>query len=178
MHLILLATFAGGCFWCMQPPFDHVPGIVKTTVGYMGGSVPNPTYDQICTGTTGHYEVIQVEYDSSKISYDKLLNVYWKNVDPTNSQGQFADLGPQYQPVIFVHNEAQKKAAEASRKALADSHKFNRPIVVKIVSASTFYPAEGYHQCYYKKQPTQYERYKKGSGRADFIEKNWGKSTK
>jgi len=174
MHLVLLATFAGGCFWCMQPPFDHVPGVIKTTVGYMGGTVQNPTYEQICTGKTGHSEVIQIEYDSTKVTYDTLLNIYWKNIDPTNENGQFADVGSQYQPVIFVHSDTQKKAAEASKRALATSQKFKRPIVVKIRDAAPFYPAEGYHQCYYQKSPTQYERYKKGSGRADFIEKTWG----
>lgn len=174
MNLILLATFAGGCFWCMHPPYDHVPGVIKTTVGYMGGQVPSPSYEQICTGKTGHSEVVQIEYDPSKVTYETLLNIYWKNIDPTNDNGQFADLGPQYKPIIFVHDEGQRHAAEASKKALAATHKFKRPIVVKIEPATTFYPAEGYHQCYYKKETTHYERYKKGSGRADFIEKNWG----
>jgi methionine-S-sulfoxide reductase len=173
MDMILIATFAGGCFWCMQPPYDHLKGVVRTTVGYMGGQVPSPTYEQISTGKTGHYEVIQIEYNSQEITYDDLLNVYWKNVDPTDEYGQFADLGPQYQPVIFYHNDAQKIAAEKSKAALEKSKKFNRPIVVKIKSASPFYTAEGYHQQYYLKNPIRYNQYKKGSGRADFIERNW-----
>lgn len=175
MKVLLLATFAGGCFWCMQPPFDHLPGISKTTVGYMGGHVANPTYEQVSTGETGNAEAIQVEYDPEKVSYETLLKAFWTNIDPTNGNGQFADNGPQYRPIIFYHNEAQKKAAEASKKALEASKKFKNPIAVKIEPASAFYAAEGYHQCFYQKQPAYYERYKKGSGRADFIEKNWGK---
>ena len=175
MKVLLLATFAGGCFWCMQPPFDNTPGITKTTVGYMGGHTHNPTYEQICTGETGHSEVIQIEYDPEKVSYDTLLNAYWRNIDPTNANGQFADRGSQYKPIIFVHSDVQKKAAQASKKALAASKKFKSPIVVTIEPASPFYTAEGYHQCYYQKQPVHYDRYKKGSGRADFIEQNWGK---
>lgn len=178
MKLLLLATFAGGCFWCMQSPFDHLPGVTKTTVGYMGGHTANPTYEEVCTGQSGHLEVIQVEYDPEIVSYNTLLDTYWHNIDPTHANGQFADLGPQYKPVIFVHSEAQKQVAEASKKALQASKKFKSPIVVGIEPASVFYPAEGYHQCYYKKQPLQYERYKKGSGRADFIEKNWKKGQK
>lgn len=156
----------------MQPPYDDVPGVIKTTVGYMGGTIPAPTYEQICTGTTGHSEVVQIQYDSAKITYDRLLTIYWKNIDPTNDNGQFADTGPHYKPIIFFHDDTQKKSAESSKKKLADSHKFKRPIVVTIKPATTFYPAESYHQCYYQKQPAHYQRYKKGSGRADFIEKN------
>jgi len=160
----------------MQPPYDNVPGVIKTTVGYMGGHVENPTYDDICTGTTGHSEVVQIQYDPQKISYDTLVEIYWKNIDPTNADGQFADLGTQYRPIIFTHSSEQIAIAEKSKKALADSKKFKNPIVVKIQPATTFYPAEGYHQCYYQAQPARYEQYKKLSGRARFIEKNWGSS--
>ncbi|NDC82066.1 peptide-methionine (S)-S-oxide reductase [bacterium] len=158
----------------MQSPYDHIPGVVNTTVGYMGGSVIRPTYDQVSTGRTGHYEVIQVEYDPSRVSYNALLDVYWKNVDPTDQYGQFADLGPQYRPVIFYHSPEQRLAAAASKEALAASRKFEKPIVVTIKPAATFYPAEDYHQQYYRKQPIHYERYKVGSGRAGFIQKKWG----
>lgn len=173
MHLYLLATFAGGCFWCMQPPFDTVPGVIKTTVGYMGGTAETATYDQVSTGISGHSEVIQIEYDPKKVSYETLVTIYWKNVDPTDEHGQFADLGPQYSPIIFVHSDAQRKTAEASKRALENSKKFKSPIVVKIKNAGKFYPAEAYHQGYYKVQPSRYEGYKVGSGRAGFLKKNW-----
>ena len=176
MKVLLIATFAGGCFWCMQPPFDHIPGIVKTTVGYMGGYIANPTYEQVSEGNTGHAEAMQVEYDPSLVSYETLLEAYWKNIDPTVRNRQFADIGPQYRTVIFYHNETQHKAAIASKKQLEASKKFKAPVVTEIVPATTFYPAEGYHQCYYKKNPEHYNNYKVGSGRAKFMEKNWGKS--
>ena len=176
MKLLMLATFAGGCFWCMQPPFDHLPGIVKTTVGYTGGQIANPTYEQVCTGKTGHIEAIQVEYDPQKVSYEALLKVFWHNINPTTRDGQFADRGTQYRTVIYTHTPEQKKAAQASKAALEASGKFKEPIATTIEPAKTFYPAEEYHQCYYKRNPTHYEAYKEGSGRADYIRRTWKES--
>jgi len=167
------ATFAGGCFWCMEPPYKDIPGVHSVTVGYTGGRTKNPTYEQVCTGATGHSEAVQVVFDPSQVPYEKLLAVYWHNIDPTQSDGQFADEGSQYEPVIFYHNEEQKRLAEASKEALAKSGKFDRPIAVQIRAASVFYPAEEYHQDYAVKCPL---RYKQGSGRQSFIEKVWGKS--
>ena len=176
MKLLMLATFAGGCFWCMQPPFDHLPGIVKTTVGYTGGQSANPTYEQVCTGKTGHIEAIQVEYDPQKVSYEALLKVFWHNINPTTRDGQFADRGTQYRTVIYTHTPEQKKAAEASKAALEASGKFKEPIATTIEPAKPFYPAEEYHQCYYKRNSTHYEAYKEGSGRADYIRRTWKES--
>jgi len=173
MKLLLLATFAGGCFWCMQPPFDELPGIQRTTVGYMGGHTLNPTYESVSEGGTGHAEAIQVAYDPKLVSYEKLLNAFWTNIDPTAKNRQFADAGTQYRTVIFYHSEDQKKAALASKTALQKSQKFNKDIVVEIVPAEKFYPAEEVHQCYYQKNPVRYKLYKKGSGREDYIKKTW-----
>ncbi len=175
MELIAVATFGGGCFWCMQPPYDRVLGVLKTTVGYMGGTVPSPSYQQVSMGRTGHVEVVQIEYNPNQVTYDQLLTIYWQNIDPTDQYGQFADLGPQYQPVIFAHSEAQRVAAEQSKATLAASKKFKKPIVVTVKLASRFYPAEGYHQRYYQTQPDRYNRYKNGSGRAGFLTQHWGK---
>lgn len=169
-----VATFAGGCFWCMQPPFDELDGVVKTTVGYTGGKEKNPTYKEVSYGKTGHAESIEIVYDSSKITYEELLDVYWMNIDPTDSGGQFVDRGKQYRPEIFYHNESQKKAAEASKKKLAESGRFDEPIVVEITEATEFYPAEEYHQKFYKKDKMQYKAYRWGSGRDRFINKHWG----
>lgn len=167
------ATLAGGCFWCMQPPFDHLPGVVKTTVGYTGGRTKNPTYEDICEGNTGHVEAVEVVFDPAKTSFTQVLEAYWRSIDPTDAGGQFFDRGEQYKTVVFVHDEAQRKAAEASKAALAASGLFKKPIAVEIRPAAVFYPAEEYHQKYYCKKPAHYEGYKKGSGREDFINKMW-----
>lgn len=168
------ATFAGGCFWCMQSPFDETPGVVSTTVGYTGGNTVQPTYDQVSSGKTGHAEAIAVIFDPSRISYEALLEVFWRNVNPTTANGQFTDKGTQYRTAIFYHDEEQKRLAEASREKLAKSGKFDKPIVTEIVPASVFYPAEEYHQHYYKKSAVHYNLYKIGSGRADYLKKTWG----
>lgn len=172
------AIFAGGCFWCMQPPYNELPGVISTTVGYTGGKVENPTYEEVCTGETGHAEAVKIVFDSSKIGYRELLEVFWHNIDPTNPFGQFADRGSQYRTAIFYLNEKQKKEAEQSKNALAESGKFDQPIVTKIVPASEFYPAEQYHQEFYKKNPLRYQGYKVGSGRAGFLKKKWGNEKK
>jgi peptide methionine sulfoxide reductase msrA/msrB len=169
-----VATFAGGCFWCIQPPFDKLNGVVKTTVGFTGGTEKDPTYKQVSYGLTGHAESIEIVYDPTKVTYEKLLDVYWMNIDPTDSGGQFVDRGKQYRPAIFYHNEAQKKSAEASKERLEKSGRFDRPIVVEIVEATEFYPAEDYHQKFYLKDPITYKRYRAGSGRDQFIEEHWG----
>jgi methionine-S-sulfoxide reductase len=169
------ATFAGGCFWCMQPPYKDIPGVESVTVGYTGGRVANPTYEQVCEGTTGHTEAIEITFDSATVSYDALLDVFWKNINPTTLNAQFADQGTQYRTGIFYHSEEQKKVAEASKERLQKSGKFERPIVTEIVPAAVFYPAEDYHQDYATKCPARYGMYKVGSGRAGYLEKTWGK---
>lgn len=168
------ATFAGGCFWCMQPFFDHTKGVVKTTVGYTGGHVANPTYEEVSSGTTGDVEAIQIKYDPKTVSYEKLLDLYWHNIDPTQADGQFVDEGTQYRTVIFYHNEEQKRIAEKSKQALAASGRFDKPIVTAITPATAFYPAEDYHQKYYLKSPFQYNMYHDNSGREEFEKKVWG----
>ncbi|WP_064091350.1 peptide-methionine (S)-S-oxide reductase MsrA [Rossellomorea aquimaris] len=168
------ATFAGGCFWCMVKPFDEEPGIHSVISGYTGGTVPNPTYREVCSETTGHYEAVQILYDPSIFPYEKLLEMYWQQIDPTDPGGQFFDRGHSYKTVIFFHNEEQKQLAEDSKQKVIDSGIFKNPIVTKILPASEFYPAEEYHQDYYKKNPSHYNRYSKGSGRVAFIEKHWG----
>ena len=173
-----IAIFAGGCFWCMQPPYDNLPGIISTTVGYIGGTEDNPTYEEVSTGETGHAEAVQIVFDSTKISYQELLHVFWRNIDPTNPLGQFADRGSQYRTAIFYKNEKQKKVAIQSKKELEQSGKFDKPIVTEIVPASRFYPAEDYHQEYYKNHPLRYNSYKIGSGRAGYLEKTWGEEKK
>lgn len=167
------ATFAGGCFWCMQPPFDNLDGVISTEVGYTGGDVVSPTYEQVCRGDTGHYEAIRVLYDSSRVSYEQLLETFWRNIDPTQGDGQFADRGPQYLTAIFYHDEGQLREAEASKAALQESGKFDRPIATEILEAEKFFPAENYHQGYYLKNSGHYQMYKQGSGRAGFIEQTW-----
>ncbi len=170
------ATFAGGCFWCMEPPFEKLDGVVSVTVGYTGGTMPQPTYEQVSSGKTGHAESIEVRYDSSKVSYERLLDLFWMNIDPTTPNQQFADHGSQYRTAIFYHDEEQQRLAEASKDALARSGKFTSPIVTQIVPVLTFYPAEEYHQDYYKKHALRYNLYRVGSGRAGFLKKTWGTS--
>lgn len=167
------ATFAGGCFWCMVKPFDQWDGIHKVTSGYMGGTIKNPTYEQVKTGTTGHYEVVEIEFDSSVFPYDKLLEIFWMQVDPTDDGGQFHDRGDQYRTAIFYYNEEQRLIAEQSKKKLEESKKFTKPIVTEILQASEFYPAEDYHQDYYKKEPEHYKEDRKKSGRDEFIQNHW-----
>ena len=168
------ATFAGGCFWCMEPPFEKLAGVLDVKAGYCGGTQPNPTYEQVSTGATGYAESVQVIYDPSKISYDLLLDVFWMNIDPTQADGQFADQGPQYRTAVFYHTPQQKQLAEASKAKLAASGKFTKPIVTAIMPATTFYPAEDYHQDYHQKNPLRYQLYKAGSGREGFLKKQWG----
>lgn len=166
------ATFAGGCFWCMVKPFDSYDGIEKVVSGYTGGNLPNPTYEQVCSNATGHYEAVQITYDPEKFSYDQLLDIFWLNIDPTDEEGQFFDKGSSYQTAIFYHNEEQQEKAEQSKAALNASGRFPKKIATKILLASEFYEAEEYHQDYYKKNPSHYNRYFVGSGRANFVENN------
>jgi peptide-methionine (S)-S-oxide reductase len=169
------ATFAGGCFWCMEPPFDKTEGVVSTTSGYTGGTVAGATYRQVGAGGTGHTEAVRVVFDPAKVSYDKLLDVYWKNVDPLDGKGQFCDRGPEYRPAIFVHDDEQRRAAEASKAALAASGRFKEPIAVAIEPAGDFWVAEDYHQDYYLKNPVKYRYYRWGCGRDARLEERWGK---
>jgi peptide-methionine (S)-S-oxide reductase len=168
------ATFAGGCFWCMEPPFDKLPGVVSTTSGYMGGTKRNPTYEEVSSGSTGHAEVVQVVYDPKKVSYEKLLDTFWRNVDPTVRDRQFCDVGSQYRTTIFVHTEEQRRLAERSRAELAKSKPFRQDIVTPIVPAGEFYPAEAYHQDFYKKNPVRYKFYRDGCGRDARLKELWG----
>ncbi len=167
------ATFAGGCFWCMEPPFEALRGVTEVISGYMGGNKENPTYEEVSLGRTGHREAVQVTFDPSKITYEELLDVFWQQIDPTDASGQFADRGSQYMAAIFYHTEEQKSLAEESKKQLEKSRKFEKPIVTEILKASRFYKAEDYHQDYYKTCPIKYDTYKKGSGRADFLKEKW-----
>jgi methionine-S-sulfoxide reductase len=175
MGQVETATFAGGCFWCMEPPFEQLEGVLSVTSGYTGGQKEHPTYEEVCAGTTGHAEAVQVVYDPSKITYEQLLDVFWRNVDPTTPNRQFTDKGPQYRTAIFYHTDEQKRLVEASKAKLATSGTFDQPIVTEIVPASTFYPAEAYHQDYYKKNPLRYKLYRVGSGRAGYLKKVWGR---
>ena len=168
------ATFAGGCFWCMEPPYDKLPGVVSTTSGYMGGTKVNPTYEEVSSGGTGHAEVVQVLYDPKKVSYEKLLETFWKNVDPTVRDRQFCDIGSQYRTAIFVHTEEQKRLAERSKAELAKTKPFRQEIVTPIVPAGEFYPAEAYHQDFYKKNPVRYKFYRDGCGRDARLKELWG----
>jgi peptide methionine sulfoxide reductase msrA/msrB len=168
-----LATFAGGCFWCMVQPFEKQPGIVKVESGYTGGHTENPTYKEVCSDTTGHYEAIQITFDPSLFSYERLMELFWQQIDPTDEGGQFHDRGDSYKTAIFYHSEEQKKQAEASKKALGESGRFNKPIVTEILPAAEFYPAEEYHQNYHQKNSLRYKLYRKGSGRDAFIKKHW-----
>jgi len=171
-----IATFAGGCFWCMEPPFDKLDGVISTTSGYTGGHQANPTYKQVSAGSTGHTEAIQIEYDPAKVSYEELLAVFWKNIDPTTENRQFCDHGSQYRSGIFYHNDAQKNAAEKSLNKLNQTKPFDEPVVTELTSASTFYPAEDYHQDYYQKNPLRYKYYRYACGRDQRLEKLWGDS--
>jgi peptide methionine sulfoxide reductase msrA/msrB len=169
-----LATFAGGCFWCMEPPFDKLTGVLQVVVGYTGGTTKNPTYGEVESGTTGHAEAIEVHYDPSQITYQQLLDVFWRQIDPTDAGGQFVDRGNQYRTAIFYHGDAQRRLAEASKAALQRSGRFAKPIVTQIVPAGPFYPAEAYHQHYAQKHPVRYEYYRYRSGRDQFLAKVWG----
>lgn len=168
------ATVAGGCFWCMEPPFEVLPGVASVVSGYAGGSKPNPTYEEVSSGGTGHAEVVQITFDPSRTSYEQILEVFFRNIDPTDAGGQFVDRGSQYRPAIFYHSEAQKAAAERVRARIAASGRFQKPIATEITKLDAFYPAEEYHQDYYKKNPYHYKRYRTGSGRDDFLRKVWG----
>jgi len=170
------ATFAGGCFWCMEPPFDKLDGVFSTISGYAGGTKKNPTYEEVSAGKTGHAEVVQITYDPKKITYEKLLEVFWHNVDPLTPNRQFCDVGSQYRTAIFYHDETQKRLAEESKKALAK--RFKEPIVTEIVAASEFYPAEDYHQDYYIKNPLRYKYYRYSCGRDQRLEALWGPDPK
>jgi peptide methionine sulfoxide reductase msrA/msrB len=173
-----LATLAGGCFWCMEPPFEALAGVRSVVSGYTGGPEKDPTYRRVSSGRTGHTEAVQIDFNPEIVSYEDLLQVYWRSFDPTDDGGQFADRGSQYRPGIFVHSEAQRDAAELSRAQLAESGRFKRRVVVEILDAQDFYPAEEYHQDYYLKNPTHYNAYAVGSGRKGFLDKIWGKEKK
>jgi peptide methionine sulfoxide reductase msrA/msrB len=168
------ATFAGGCFWCMEPPFENLEGVIDVVPGYTGGQTENPTYEQVSSGTTGHLEAVQITYDPAKISYRKLLDIFWTQIDPTDHGGQFVDRGPQYNTAIFYHNEEQKRIAEESKARLEESGRFNGPIVTLIRAYTRFYEAEDYHNDFYKKSPVRYKTYKFFSGREPFLQKIWG----
>jgi peptide-methionine (S)-S-oxide reductase len=169
------AVFAGGCFWCMEPPYDALPGVIATTSGYAGGQKANPTYEQVSAGDTGHIEVIQVTYDPKQISYEKLLEVFWRNVDPLDKGGQFCDRGSTYTTAIFVHNQEERKLAEQSK--VAAEKQLGKKIVTAIRPAATFYPAEEYHQDYYQKNPLRYKYYRYSCGRDQRLEELWGKKS-
>lgn len=169
-----LATFAGGCFWCMVKPFDRYDGVTSVVSGYTGGDVENPSYELVCTNTTGHREAVQITFDDKVISYETLLDIYWRQIDPTDVGGQFFDRGESYETVIFYHTEAQRLLAEKSKAVLDASEKFNQPIATKILPAKPFYSAEEGHQNYYMKNPAHYNRYATGSGREKFKVENWG----
>ena len=168
------ATFAGGCFWCTEEAFEKVPGVTEVVSGYIGGKVKNPSYEQVSTGRTGHTEAVQVTFDPAKVSYDKLLDTFWLNHDPTVKDRQFCDGGSQYRPEIFYHSEEQKRLAEASKAKWEKAKPFRQPIVTPITAASEFYPAEDYHQDYYKKNPVQYRFYVTGCGRYTRLDQLWG----
>ena len=168
------ATLAGGCFWCMEPPFDALDGVISTISGYAGGSEKNPNYQQVASGQTGHAEVIQISYDSRKVSYKEILEVYWRQIDPTSANRQFVDVGPQYRSAIFYHDDEQRQIAEQSKQQLQDSGVFSESIVTEIKPMTDFYPAEDYHQDYYRHNPSRYKFYRYNSGRDQFLEKVWG----
>lgn len=168
------ATFAGGCFWCMEAPFDKLPGVVSVTSGYTGGNMKNPTYKQVSAGGTGHAEAVQIVYDPARIGYTRLLDVFWHNTDPTVNDRQFCDVGAQYRPGIFYHSEEQRLLALKSKEALEKSKPFKGPIVTEVTKAGEFYPAEEYHQHYYKKNPIRYRYYRNGCGRDQRLKELWG----
>lgn len=169
-----VATFGGGCFWCMEPPYDDLDGVISTTSGYMGGEASNPTYEQVTRGRTGHVEVVQVEYDPEVIGYEELLDTYWVNVDPLTDNRQFCDAGESYRPVIFVHSARQRELAEASKQGVIESGRFDQPVIVPIESAKAFWPAEDYHQDYYQKSSVSYKYYRWRCGRDQRLEQLWG----
>jgi peptide-methionine (S)-S-oxide reductase len=168
------ATFAGGCFWCVEADFDKVPGVISTTSGYTGGTVANPTYEQVSAKHTGHAESVEVLFDPRRVSYDQLLQYFWRHIDPTTLDSQFCDVGSPYRTVIFTHGEAQMRAAQASKAALEKSKPFKEPIVTDIVAAGPFYPAEAYHQDYYRKNPLRYKFYRTSCGRDARVKELWG----
>ncbi|HEU0209344.1 MAG TPA: peptide-methionine (S)-S-oxide reductase MsrA [Candidatus Udaeobacter sp.] len=168
------AIFAGGCFWCIQPAFDKTPGVIKTVVGYCGGTESNPTYQLVTSEKTNYRESIEIIYDPTKISYDQLLDIYWRQIDPTQADGQFTDVGPSYRAAIFYGSAEEKKVAEASKEKLAHSGKFKKPIVTEILPAMKFWPAEDYHQKYYRQNPEHFEAFEEGSGRVSFKKEKWG----
>jgi methionine-S-sulfoxide reductase len=168
------AVFSGGCFWCIQPPFDQAKGVISTYVGYAGGTMPNPTYDEVSSGDTGHRESIEVFYDPAQITYKQLLDIYWRNINPTQTDGQFYDIGSQYTTAIYYANDQEKQEATASEEALQKSGKFNAPIATKILPLDKFWPAEEHHQKYSTKNPVHYEAYHVGSGRNDYFQQTWG----
>lgn len=169
-----LATFAGGCFWCMVKPFDRYDGVASVISGYTGGDIANPSYELVCTNTTGHREAVQISFDDEVISYEKLLDIFWQQIDPTDTGGQFFDRGQSYETVIFTHSPEQQALAEKTKEDLAASGKFKEPIATKIIPAKEFYAAEEGHQDYYLKNPGHYNRYSVGSGREQFKKDNWG----
>lgn len=168
------ATFAGGCFWCMEHPFDELPGVIATTSGYTGGHRDNPSYEEVSAGATGHTEAIQIVYNPALVSYEKLLEVYWRNSDPTTANRQFCDVGSQYRPGIFYHSEAQKQVAEASKAAVQQNKQFKENVVTEITPATSFWPAEEYHQNYYLKNPIRYKFYRYNCGRDQRLQQLWG----
>ena len=168
------AVFAGGCFWCIQPAFDKAPGVIKTVVGYCGGTEPNPTYALVGSEKTNYRESIEITYDPSKITFDQLVDIYWRQINPTQSDGQFTDIGPSYRAAIFVQNDEERKIAEASKAKLAASKRFDKPIVTEILPTMKFWPAEDYHQKYYRQNATEFEMFEVGSGRKAFEKKKWG----
>ncbi|MFC0679890.1 peptide-methionine (S)-S-oxide reductase MsrA [Lysobacter korlensis] len=169
-----VAVFAGGCFWCMEPPYDKLPGVLSTTSGYIGGKRPNPTYEQVSSGTSGHIEAVQIRYDPRKVDYQTLLNVFWRNIDPVAVNRQFCDAGPQYRSAIFYGNAEEKQLAEASKRKLESSKRFDQPVATEIIAATAFYPAEDYHQDYYVKNPKRYKFYRWNCGRDQRLEQVWG----
>ena len=169
------ATFAGGCFWCMQPPFDNLEGVISTIPDYTGGHKETPTYEEVCSGITGHTEALQVTFNPQKVSYPELLDVFWRNINPADPEGQFVDRGSQYRPAIFYHDQEQQQLAEKSQEDLAASGRFKSPLAIEIVPLETFYPAEDYHHDYYQKSPVQYKAYRYNSGRDQFLKKFWEK---
>jgi len=169
-----VATFAGGCFWCMEHPFDELPGVISVTSGYTGGQTKNPTYEEVSAGTTGHAESVNIVYDPSKVGYAKLLEVFWHNIDPTVANRQFCDVGRQYRSAVFYHNDEQRRLAEASKEALEKLKPFKGQILTEITQAGEFYPAEDYHQHYYKKNPVRYFYYRTSCGRDQRLKELWG----
>lgn len=171
-----VAVFAGGCFWCSEADFDKLPGVLQTTSGYIGGSIENPTYEEVSSGRSGHFEALQVRFDPRQTSYAKLLEAFWPSIDPLNGNGQFCDNGPQYRSAIFYLNAEQQRLAEASKNALAASGRFQQPIATQILAATTFYAAEDYHQDYHRKNPLRYRYYRHGCGRDQRLQTLWGKA--